>query len=520
MNDALRRLVTLSILSWLPGASWAQTGGSAPVVKIDIARTIQAVNFKVNQSAKVDFRGTELMPQGTGRAKVDVGAGSTQIDAIFEKMDSPDKFGPYLTYVLWAVTPEGRTANMGELKMAKDKGSLSATTRFQSFGLIVTAEPYYAVAFPSEVVVLENSLDKDLQKQAEPIRAQTELFQRGKYSGLKAQVVDPKAKIPNELYQARYAAAVALEAKADQFAPESWAKTKQLLDQAEAYQLSKKGKEKNQVPSIARQAVQSAADSRAIAVERADLARIEAEKKSAAEREAKVIAEAQAERKAAEEREARAVKAAADADAARSVALSSEKQARAEAQAAGQKAASAVDAAAAADAARSAALAQEQEAKAQAAAANQSAAQLRARLLGQFNKLLPTKDTPRGLIVNMGGVNFPTGKADLGVSAKERLSRFAGLVAAHPDLKFQVEGHTDNVGDPNKNQKLSQTRAEAVRDYLVQQGLPAESISAEGLADADPIASNNTSEGRAQNRRVEIIVSGDVIGDSLDSSGT
>jgi len=515
MQYAFRRLVTLSILTLLPAASLAQTGGAAPVVKIEIARTIQAVNYKPKQSAKVDFVGTELMHQAKGEAKVDVDAGGAKVEASFEKMEPPSKFGPYLTYVLWAITPEGRTSNLGELLLNKDKATVSATTRFQSFGLIVTAEPYYAVAFPSEAAVLENSLDKDLQKQAEPIQAQAELFQRGQYANLKAPVVDPKAKIPNELYQARNAAAVALEAKADKFAPESWGKAKQLLDQAEAYQLSKKGSEKKQVASIARRAVQAAADSRVIAMKRSGEAEVAAEKKAAAEREAQVMAEAQSEKKAAAEREAQAVAAAEKAEAARSAALSGEQQAKAQAATASQEAAKAAEAATAAEAARSAALAQEQEAKAQAAAANQSAAELRASLLQQFNKLLPTKDSPRGLVVNLEGVNFPSGKADLSVSAKERLSRFSGLVAAHPDLKFQVEGHTDNVGEPTFNQKLSQTRAEAVRDYLVQQGVPAGSITAEGLGDADPVASNNTSEGRAQNRRVEIIVSGDVIGTHL-----
>jgi outer membrane protein OmpA-like peptidoglycan-associated protein len=515
MKHLFRRIVSLSMLALLPAAAMAQTGGAAPVVKIEVARTVQAVNYKPKQSAKVDFAGTELMPQAKGQAKVDVDSGGAKVEASFDKLEPPSKFGPYLTYVLWAITPEGRTSNLGELKLDKDKGSVSAMTRFQSFGLIVTAEPYYAVAFPSEATVLENSLDKDLQKQAEPIQAQAELFQRGQYANLKAPVVDPKAKIPNELYQARNAAAVALEAKADQFAPESWAKAKQLLEQAESYQLSKKGSEKDQVAGIARRAVQAAADSRVIAVKRSGEAEMAAEKKAAAEREAQAIAEAQAEAKAAGEREAQALKAAADAEAARSAALSGEEQAKAQAADATQKATQAAEATAAANAARSRALAQEREAQAQAAAATQSAAELRASLLAQFNKLLPTKDTPRGLIVNLGGVNFPTGKADLSVSAKERLSRFAGLVAAHPDLKFQVEGHTDNVGDATMNQKLSLTRAEAVRDYLVQQGLPAESFSAEGLGDADPVASNNTSEGRAQNRRVEIIVSGDVIGTPL-----
>ncbi|MCI0355575.1 MAG: OmpA family protein, partial [Acidobacteria bacterium] len=339
MKHAFHRLASLTLLTWLPAAALAQTGGAAPVVKIEIARTIQAVNFKPKQSAKVDFVGTELMHQAKGQARVDVDASGAKIEASFDKMEPPTKFGPYLTYVLWAITPEGRTSNLGELKLDKDRASVGTTTRFQSFGLIVTAEPYYAVAFPSEAAVLQNSLDKDLQKQAEPIQAQAELFRRGQYSYLKAPTVDPKAKIPNDLYQARNAAAAALEAKADQFAPESWAKAKQLLDQAEAYQLSKKGKEKDQVAGIARRAVQAAADSRMIATQRGDLVRLEAEKKAAAEREAQVMAEAQSEKKAAAEREAQAVAAAEKAEAARSAALSGEQQAKALAATANQQAA-------------------------------------------------------------------------------------------------------------------------------------------------------------------------------------
>ena len=511
------------------GVSSAQTTDPSPVVKIEIARTVQAVNYKPGQSAKVDFRGTEVMPLAAGRAKIKVDTGATAIDASFEKMDPPAKFGPYLVYVLWAITPEGRTNNLGELPLDKDRASITATTRLASFGLIVTAEPYFAVSNPSPAVVLENAIGKDLQAQAEPIKAQAELFQRGQYAELKAPVVDPKAKIPADLYQARNAAAVALAAHADQYAPDGWAKTKQFLDQAEAYQVSKKGKEQSQVAGLSRQAVQAAEDSRVIAVKRAAEAQLaaerQAEQKAAEERIAQAAAQAQAEQQAATERvaqataqtqaeaerraeaERQAAKAQEEAVAARQQSAAAQQQAVAAEQAAGQ----AAKGTAAAEAARVVALAAEQEAKSAAAAANQSAADLRAQLLNQFNKVLPTSDSARGLIVNLGGLNFPTGQATLTVEAKERLSRFSGLVAAHPDLKFEIEGHTDNLGKPESNLKLSEVRAEAVRDYLVQAGLPAGTIIVKGLGDADPVASNNTTDGRARNRRVEIIVSGEVI---------
>jgi len=509
--------------------STAQAADPAPVVKIEIARTVQAVNYKPGQSAKVDFTGTELMPLATGRAKVKVDAGATAIEASFDKMGPPAKFGPYLVYVLWAITPDGRTNNLGALPLDKDQAALAATTRLASFGLIVTAEPYFAVSNPSAAVVLENAPGKDLQAQAEPIKAQAELFQRAQYADIKAPVVDPKARIPADLYQARNAAAVALAAHADQYAPDGWAKTRQLLDQAEAYQVSKKGKEQDQVAGLSRQAVQAAEDSRVIAVKRASEAQLaaerQAEQKATEERIAQVAAQAQAGQQAAEERvaqataqtqaeaerraeaERQAVKAQEESVAAQQQSAAARQQAVAAEQAAGQAAAGT----AAAEAARQAALAAELDAKNQAEAANQSAAALRAQLLNQFNKVLPTSDSARGLIVNLGGLNFPAGQATLTVEAKERLARFSGLVAAHPDLKFEIEGHTDNLGQPESNQKLSEVRAEAVRDYLVQAGLPADAIVIKGLGDADPVASNNTTDGRARNRRVEIIVSGDVI---------
>jgi len=529
MNRAIAPAIGLSIAMLAGIVSTAQAADSSPVVKIEIARTVQAVNYKPGQSAKVDFTGTELMPLAAGKAKVKVDTGATAIDADFEKLGPPAKFGPYLVYVLWAITPDGRTNNLGELPLDKDQASLSTTTRLTSFGLIVTAEPYFAVSNPSPAVVLENAIGKDLQGQAEPIKAQAELFQRAQYADLTAPVVDPKAKIPADLYQARNAAAVALAAHADEYAPDGWTKTKSLLDKAEAYQASKKGKEMSQVAGLSRQAVQAAEDARVVAVKRATEAQLaaerQAEQKAAEERIAAAAAQAQAEQQAAAERvaqadsatqaeaerraqaERQAAKAQEEAVAAQQSSAAAQQQAIAAEQAAGQ----AARATAAAEAARQVALASEQEAKNQAEAAGQAAAALRTQLLNQFNKVLPTTDSARGLIVNLGGLNFPTGQATLTLEAKERLSRFSGLVAAHPDLKFEIEGHTDNLGEPDSNLKLSEVRAEAVRDYLVQAGVSPNTIGIKGLGDADPIASNNTNDGRARNRRVEIIVSGDVI---------
>ena len=146
---------------------------------------------------------------------------------------------------------------------------------------------------------------------------------------------------------------------------------------------------------------------------------------------------------------------------------------------------------------------------------------MRTRLLAQFNAILQTRDTARGLIVNMSDVLFDTGKYTLRPLAREKLANVAGIVAGHPGLKLDVEGHTDSVGGDEYNQKLSEQRAGSVRDYLLSQGLKSDILTAKGFGETIPVASNDTAAGRQQNRRVELVVSGEVIGTKLsDIRGT
>jgi len=142
-------------------------------------------------------------------------------------------------------------------------------------------------------------------------------------------------------------------------------------------------------------------------------------------------------------------------------------------------------------------------------------AQLRAKLLRQFSQVLDTRDTERGLVVNMSDVLFDTGKYTLRQEAREKLARIAGIVLNYPDLKLEAEGHTDNVGGEELNQKLSEQRADSVRTYLISQGIPEASITASGKGFSLPVAPNDTAAGRQKNRRVELIVSGEVIGTSV-----
>jgi outer membrane protein OmpA-like peptidoglycan-associated protein len=466
-----------------------------------VGKTVTSISYQHRSgSTMVDFRGTPLMPLAKGDAKVDSRQGSIVVSASFRDLQPAQMFGKeYLTYVLWAITPEGKPNNLGEVLLDGTKSKLTATTNLQSFGMIVTAEPYFAVNMPSDVVVLENVVRSDTAGTFEQVTANYELIQRGQYtyitSKAKNDIANLSPKIPLEVYEARNAVAIAQTAGADTLAPEAYQKSLASLNQAES--LLKNKSNKKEVIAAARDAVQTAADARLIALKRA------ADQKAAAERAAQQAATDAANVKQKEEEAARQQaelqKLQAERDAAR------EAQARAEADAARNQA-------------DAAALAAQQQAKAAQDAAAKAEADkqaLRAALLAQFNRILPTTDTPRGLQVNMADVLFAFGKYDLQPSAREALAKFSGIVLAHPGLHLSVEGYTDSVGSDAFNQTLSEQRAGAVRDYLVQQGLDPSSITATGFGKTNPVASNDTAMGRQQNRRVEIIISGEVIGTKI-----
>ncbi|HEV8129819.1 MAG TPA: OmpA family protein [Acidobacteriota bacterium] len=499
-----------------------QQGGRVPVYHVTVvARTTKAINYRHRSgSTKIDFRGTALLPEARGEAKVESKQGAIKIDADFDELQPATRFGPeYLTYVLWAVTPEGRPINLGEVLLDGKKSKLDVTTELQAFSLIVTAEPYFAVTRPSDVVVMENVVRKDTVGKVEEIEAKYELLQRGQYvvnvNPADLRPIELNPKVPLELFEARNALRIARWAGADRYASESFQKADQLLRQAEAYQERKAGRKP--VAMTAREAAQTAEDARLIAAKRQEEERAAAERaateraKAQAQEESRRRAQAEAEQRAEAERRARA-----EAE----QKIETERRARAEAERA------------TAEAERSAALAKQQAAQAEAERsrlaaeqaekgrqkAEQEKVELRAQLLRQLNLILETRDTTRGLIVNMADVLFDTGKYSLRPGAREKLAKIAGIVLAHPGLKLEVEGHTDNVGGDEYNQGLSERRANAVRDYLIGQGVPPESITAHGFGKTLPVVSNDTAAGRQRNRRVELVVSGEVIGVQIGRS--
>ena len=503
----------------------ADSGNPTPTYRINVvSRTTRAVNYRHRSGAtKINFQGTDLMPAAAGEAKVESKRGTMKIETEFSGLDKPTSFGnEYLTYVLWAISPEGRPVNIGEVLVGDNhRSKLDVTTDLQAFALIVTAEPYYAVRRPSNLVVLENAIRSDTVGATEVVDAKYELIDRGGYipTGYKFDPVVLNAKLPLEFFEARNALRIAQSAGAERYAAESYEKSVHQMAEADAL-ASGKHENKKSLISLSREVVQTSEDAREIAVKHIDEERAEAERSAAAGREADARAAADREK----QRRVIADIGTADADRQRNEA----NRQNLEAQAAAQRAAGAQ-----ADAEKARNDAQQQQHAAEAdsdinrAAAATSDAQLqqamrdreelRARLLQQFNLILETRDTARGLVVNMSDVLFDTGKYTLRPLAREKLAKISGIVLAYPSLKLAIEGNTDSVGTEAFNQALSEKRAEAVRNYLTQQGVPESSTTATGFGKTRPIASNDTSEGRQQNRRVELIVSGEVIGTKIVS---
>ncbi len=522
-------------------AAWAQIpspvqrgvgpgpNGSEPIFRVEVtSKSVTAVNYHNRQgTTHIDFRGTALMPDARGEASVTANTGATRISLRFDRLSNPAQFGPeYLTFVLWAISPEGRAERLGEVTL-KDPDTrhaeLYSTTDLQSFGMIVTAEPYFSVSQPSDVVVMENFVRRDTSGTWEIVDAKYELLKRGDYTmnvapGALAPFVSD-LRVPLQLREAREAIAIAKAQGADIFAPDVMAKVAVNMENAEGYFRTRNEKELN---TVAREATQQAEDARRISI----VKERDAAEQAAARREE----EARRQAAAAIDEAARQAALRAQSDAERAAA----EQAKHEAQIATLEARNAQQDA---ETARQAAIAEQQRlanetaaakaeqqrlanetaaAKAERVQAEQDAQALRNRLREQLNAILETRDTARGLIVSLSDVLFDFDQATLKQGAKEKLAKVSGILLAYPTLHMNVEGHTDSVGSDDYNIKLSQRRADAVRDYLTSNGIGQAGVQSMGFGKADPVASNDTAAGRQQNRRVEMIVSGDLIGQPIN----
>jgi flagellar motor protein MotB len=498
MNRTLFLSGILSAFSALPVVCQdaPPKAGPAPLYRVTvIERNVDAVNYAYHapEPARIDFRGTVLLPTAKGGATVESRRGRTEIDAKFDNLEAPSRFGnSYLSYVLWAISPEGAPHNIGEIiPDSGNHGHLAVTTELQAFGMIVTAEPYSSVRQPSDVVVLENRVRLDTIGSVKPIQAKYELMPRGHYTYEVPQVPANAAGGPKvsmheyeallQLYEAQNAVGFARSANADKYASDTLAKAEQELNEAQRLQSSKGDTSK--IVQLAREAAQTAEDARVIAERRTQadqLAAAQSELQQA--RQAKAQAEAEAEQARAEIEAARA-----QAEAAHGTRT---------------------------DAATGAARQEDRfqippppgpAPAAQAPAVLESQRALRNQLMQSLNEALPTRDTPRGLVVTVKDVDF----SDLTIRRPVivRLAQVAKIVASQPGLRVAVEGHTDTSGA-----QRSEERAVAVRNALVSAGLPGNFVSSQGYGDTRPLASPATVSGRIENRRVEIVISGDPIG--------
>lgn len=525
------RFVVSSLLMFVIGLGGFAVAQAVPAVDDSqmqdrtqvVPRTVKAIGYQHRSGkTKVDFRGTDLLPNAKGEAEVESKQGRLQIKAKLEGLTKkPWEFGPeYLTYVLWAITPEGRPQNLGEiLNVDDDDVEQTATTDLQSFALIVTVEPYFAVTQPSEQVILENIPREDTKGSVQVVDARYNLLRRGSYtehveqSELKP-LVEGKRRVPLELLEARNAVRIASWAEAERYAKDSYLAAQDQLNRAQTD--ADNHRDKNTIIATARQAVQTAEDARLLALRRraeeqareaqrqadeqarmAEMQKQQAQAQAQIEAQQRAMAEQQAQRQAEEARrqaetlQQQAAQERAAAEAARQQAIEERQRAEAQLNAAQQQA---------------------QTAQQQAQQAQQREAELRGRLQQQLNQVLQTRDSAKGLIVSMSDVLFDVDQATLKPGARERLSKVAGILLAYPDLKIRVDGYTDSTGTPQYNRELSQRRADVVRAYLLKQGIPADAVVSEGFGQDNPVATNATASGRQQNRRVEMVVSGQSIG--------
>jgi flagellar motor protein MotB len=499
MKFTVIRFVAAAALFTLPSICQ----DTVPVYRVTVIQsTLDSVSFQPNSGpAKIDFRGTVLLPAAKGDATVDPQKGHTAIDAKFDGLRAPQRFGnEYLSYVLWAVTPDGRAHNLGEIvPNGSDHAHLPVTTDLQAFGLMVTAEPYAAVRHPSDLIVLENQIRPDTIGDRLPVKVKVELMPRGQYTwnvpaSESAEVANaPKVSMSRyqamlEVYEAQNALGIARTAGAEKYDPDVYAKAQQEFQQAEQLQASKGGDDL--VVQHARAATEIAEDARIIADRRQqDEALIAARQRTLQAQEAAEQAQAMAQKEH-ELAQSAQVQAQVDHDA--------RLRAEQDAQAARERE---LAASAAAQIAPPPVVVEVVPSDLPAAVKER-----RAQLFQRMNSFMVTRDTPRGLDATLEDNEFNGSQLRPGPASA--LAQLAGVLISHPGLHISVEGSSDT---PN-GAALAGERAQAAAAALMRAGVPARQISSESIGNSRLIVSNATEQGRMENRRVEILISGDSIG--------
>lgn len=476
----------VSALTLLPGLGSAQsiqvTRESATSQQAISKRSTVAIRYRVDNDTKVDMMGTALAPKLKGEAEVKNKDGRTHIQMKLNDLTHPQRLGAfYTTYILWAVAPEGQAENLGSLP-TKDDVHIDATTSFQTFGLIITAEPHEAVKLPSPVIIAENALRRGTKGGIESSQIEYRGDSGDLYSISTSRTpVGADFNTPLIVLGARRAVEIAQRAGAQQLAEAELRESEIKLEALE--QSWQRQRDEEKFAPLARDVMRLGEHARTLAVERSEQARLDAERRAANRTIALAKSEAEHAKADAEHSE-------------REAALASQRAAQAQSETERARAS------------EESARLEAERARLQAEAAKRERDEAQQRLFVSLSEILETRREARGLIVSLSDVLFDFNKATLKPGAREKLSKLTGILLAYPgEYRMEIEGHTDAIGSEEYNLRLSQARAESVRDYLAQAGMPASRIIAtRGMGKSQPVADNATAAGRQVNRRVEIII--------------
>ena len=496
----------LGLTLFVVGLSQARIGDlDSPIM---VKRATVAIMYPEGEGTSVDMIGTSLTPRVTGKAEVKRTAGRTRIKLEIANLEHPQGLSTYFTtYILWAVAPEGQADNLGEMTVTgADRREMEVTTPYQTFGLILTAEPHGLVRLPSPAIVAENVLRKHTKGGVAASRIE--------YRGDPGSLYSVSSPIPADystplsVLGARRAVEIAKRAGAERFADAEFRQAEIRLAALEQIWPRDRDKEKR-FSGEAHEVTRLAEQARAIAEEQRARAHLAAERRTAERTIEHAQSEADRARNDADRARNEAERAKGEAASYRE-ALDRSEQELTEAR---RHVEDAKTEAERAKANEDLARIQAEHSRLQAERAVQERDSAQQQLFISLSKILETRREARGLIVNLSDVLFDFNQSTLKPGAKEKLAKLAGILLAYPGAyRIEIEGHTDAVGSDEYNLKLSAARAGSVRDYITQAGIAADRITAaRGLGKSRPVATNDTPEGRQMNRRVEIVIEDHVI---------
>ena len=509
-------LLTLTLVIGLIAYLAARTPAQQPIKAVDAPITeglsALAISYPEGPTISVKFKGTERLPKSSGEAKVERKKGRTEIEIELDEMKPATYFGgDYATYVLWIVSPEGQVDNIGEFILQGNRSKLHVSTPQQTFGMFITAEPHFLTHTPSRFVVMENTRPTNhLTGRMLDVSTIKYRGYEGMYNYRRETLVgEPEAKgeIRSDVRQAMVAVKLAERAGAAEYAPEELAKARAALNRT--LEASEANFDPKQLMVLGHETVRLAVAAQDKAEEQAFQASLNRERQARAQEISSL--KLSIEKTENEAERARLLAQQKDMEAAIEKAARRDAQARAEeaARLAAEEARKREEAERKADVLskeKNAAETKAQLSQAEAERVKRERDEAYARMRSALSVIVETRETARGLIVSLPDILFDVDKATLKAQSKEILSKVCGILQVAGNYDLSIEGHTDSTGSDEHNQKLSERRAQAVYDYLAGCGLKSSSMMSKGFGKTQPIASNDTAEGRQKNRRVEIVI--------------